>query len=63
MVEPSNEEFEVLVAGVLDCVIIKEAVCEGDKVLMLVTTIDKEVVEVDERVRMAEIVTENEFVG
>ena len=61
MVESSDEE--VLVADVLDCVIIREVVCEGEDVLVLVTTIDKEVVVVDEKVPMAETVSENEFVG
>lgn len=46
MVEPPDQE--VLVAGVLECVNIKETVCEdGDEVSMLVTSVNKELVVVD----------------
>ena len=42
---------EVLVAVFLECVNIKEAVCEDDdEISVLVTAVDKELVVVDEKV-------------
>ena len=56
-------DAEVLGASVLDCVNIKEAVCEGNEVSVLATTVDKELVEVNESVSVTETELENEFVG
>ena len=52
---------DALGANELEIVIVKEAVCEGDEA-PVATTVDKEVVAVDEKVPETEAESENEIV-